>query len=263
MACDDILQTFEADHSEQVKTWNLTINDTQPIFFYCDAIDSCHPNGMVGVINPNSSVSLENQYQAAIAAPYQLAPGQSFPAEGGGPTTNTSTSAQSSTAASSNGSPSNSHLSGGAIAGIAVGAIAVLLLAAALFYFVGRSKTYHDLLGHKASSTQEGQCSQTSDMGPWSPAGPMSPASPNARFSAVTAYSHLQAPPPGRFIGYNRRTGAPEFATEVPESPPPNIDLLGGFNPQLRVSGVVPTEQVSVELPGDAPAVAEKGPTEK
>ena len=248
-------ETFEADGREQVPTWNLTINDTEPIFFYCNAVDSCHPNGMVGVINPNSSVSLANQYQAAVAAPYELAPGQPFPAEGSG----SPTSAPSSPAASatnSAASSSSSHLSGGAIAGIVVGVIFVLLLAAALFYFVGRSKTYRDILGGKGSSAPGGQGSQMGDLGPWSPAGPMSPALPDARFSGTTAYSQVQGPIQGRFIGYNTQTGEPEFAADDPEGLQ-HGNMLGGFSPQLGGGGFVPNKHVSVELPGDGPVVAE------
>lgn len=96
------------------------------------------------------------------------------------------------------------------------------------------------------------------DMGPWSPAGPMSPGLPDARFSAVsTAYSQVQGPGQGRFIGYNRQTGAPEFAADDHEGLQPGANVVGGFSPQLRGSGFVPNEHVSAELPGDAPAVAE------
>ena len=246
-------QTFEADGREQVPTWNLTINDTQPIFFYCNAVNSCHPNGMVGVINPNSSVSLANQYQAAVAAPYELAPGQPFPAEGSG----TPTSAPSSPAANPTNTASSSHLSGGAIAGIAIGAIFVLLLAAALFYFVGRSKTYRDILGGKGSSAPGGHGSQMGDLGPWSPAGPMSPRVPDTRFSTgTTVYSQMQGPTQGRFLGYNRQTGAPEFTADDPDGLQ-HGNMLGGFSPQLGGGGFVPSKHLSAELPGDGPTVAE------
>jgi hypothetical protein len=136
-----------------------------------------------------------------------------------------------------------------------------LLLAAALFYFVGRSKSYHDIIHGKGSSAQGGQGSQIGDLGPWSPAGPLTPGQQHdTRFSGMTAYSQMQGPPEGRFIGYNRDTGAPEFAQEAPESPQP---LPGGFSPQVKPGSFVPNKHQSVELPGDAPAVAEKGPTER
>ena len=38
---------------EQTQSYNLTINDTSPIWFYCTAIDSCTPNGEY-----NSAISL-------------------------------------------------------------------------------------------------------------------------------------------------------------------------------------------------------------
>ena len=96
------------------------------------------------------------------------------------------------------------------------------------------------------------------DMGPWSPAGPISPGLPDARFSTgTTAYSQVQGPTQGRFIGYNRQTGAPEFATDDPEGLQPGANLVGGFSPQLGGAGFVPNKHVSAELPGDAPAVAE------
>jgi plastocyanin len=41
-----------------MQSYNLTVNDTSPIWFYCDAIDSCL-NGMVGVINPVWTSSLQ------------------------------------------------------------------------------------------------------------------------------------------------------------------------------------------------------------
>ena len=37
---------------QQPPTWNLTINDTEPIFLYCAAPGSCINYQMVGVINP-------------------------------------------------------------------------------------------------------------------------------------------------------------------------------------------------------------------
>jgi hypothetical protein len=33
-------------------TYNYTVKDKDPVWFYCTAIDSCNVNGMVGAINP-------------------------------------------------------------------------------------------------------------------------------------------------------------------------------------------------------------------
>ncbi len=57
-------------------TWTVRINDTDPIFFYCSAPGSCINYGMVGVINPNASTSLEVQREGAEKSSFMLQPGQ-------------------------------------------------------------------------------------------------------------------------------------------------------------------------------------------
>lgn len=100
---------------------------------------------MVGAINPNSTQTLASQVQAAAQADFQIAPGDPIPAEA------TSTLANyyppTGTPAPSNGtSHGSSSLSGGAIAGIVVGSVAFLVICAALFFFVGRSKSLKETL---------------------------------------------------------------------------------------------------------------------
>ncbi|KAK5002765.1 Pho80p cyclin, partial [Cryomyces antarcticus] len=129
-------------------TFELTINDTNPIFYYCAAPGSCINFAMVGVINPNSSVSLATQQALAHKADYMLVPGEHFPAEASSSlaslaaastsTSPTSSAAATSTSAAPAANATTSHkLSTGAIVGIAIGGAAVLLLAAALFFFIG------------------------------------------------------------------------------------------------------------------------------
>lgn len=214
------------------KTWNLTINNTEPIWFYCDALDSCTPNGMVGVINPQNGSSYSLQQTTAMDAVYQLAPGQAWPAEGSQP------------ASSSNGH--STSLSGGAIAGIVVGSIAFVAIVAALAFFIARSRAYGKFFKHAQSQPPISEVGDHSSappgsLPPWSdgtpsrmgsPPPPM-PGSPPigsekaanpARWSDSTAFSHINqqrfaSPPPQEhmmFIGYNRQTGAPEFAPELP-----------------------------------------------
>ncbi len=98
---------------------------------------------MVGAINANSTQTLASQIQAAKNADFQLAVGDPVPNEAtstilNGPTT----SSQPSSSSSSGGV----HLSGGAIAGIVVGGVAFLAICAALFFFVGRSKSLKEVI---------------------------------------------------------------------------------------------------------------------
>lgn len=131
-------------------TWSLTVNDTDPVFFYCGAINSCIGWQMVGVINPNASTSLEVQKQKAKDSSFMLTPGMDWPDEGSIPSgvATTSYSTPSATAggstATSTAAPSSSHgLSSGAIAGIAIGGAAVLVIAGIAIWFCGRQSRKH------------------------------------------------------------------------------------------------------------------------
>ncbi|KAL9075643.1 MAG: hypothetical protein Q9161_001394 [Pseudevernia consocians] len=142
---------------QQPPTWNLTINDTEPIFLYCAAPGSCINYQMVAVINPNDSVSLATQKEDASNAQYMLAPGQPFPSEAGVPsgdvnpgtnanaTTSQSSSTQATTSsaayASYTADASSQKLSTGAIVGIVIAGVAVAVLVGALFFLLGRQKT--------------------------------------------------------------------------------------------------------------------------
>ncbi|KAK3070628.1 hypothetical protein LTR53_010112 [Teratosphaeriaceae sp. CCFEE 6253] len=159
--------------TNDILTWNLTINDTSPVFYYCGAPGSCIGHGMLGVINPDASVSLSTQITLSSQADYMLEPGQPLPeaaresasdlaasattatvtvtASNPATTLMTTTSSapiaasQTPSAAATTSSPSSS-LSHGAIAGIAIGVILVATLLAALFFFLGRTKTMKDEL---------------------------------------------------------------------------------------------------------------------
>ncbi|GME64441.1 Cupredoxin [Neofusicoccum parvum] len=224
------------DSFTQRETWNLTVNSTDPIWFYCDALESCSPNGMVGVINPTNDTSIDLQHQQAVDSAYQLAPGQTWPAEGTQST-------------SSGSSHHSSKLSGGAIAGIVVGGVAFVAMAAALTFYIGRNNAYSKFFKHAHSQppmseiggeagAAGGHGGGGSSMPPWSDHTPSRMGSPpptmpgspplgsekppnQARWSDSTAFSHqrLGSPPPQdhmTFVGYNRQTGAPEFSSELP-----------------------------------------------
>ncbi|KAI1759020.1 hypothetical protein GGR53DRAFT_184251 [Hypoxylon sp. FL1150] len=149
---NDPVQSFfsgavEQDTLQDPKpTWDLLVNDTDPVFFYCSAPDSCLKWGMVGVINPNDTFTLAIQKEFQENSTFQLSPGEAFPDEGSPSSTTTSSgvpaSTSSWTAASTNlptGSDStNTSLSGGAIAGIVIGVAAVIVIVVALVYVCGR-----------------------------------------------------------------------------------------------------------------------------
>ena len=132
-------------------SWSVAVNDTNPIFFYCSAPDSCLKSLMMGVINPNASESLQVQRDSVTNSSIMLQPGQAWPAEGSStilPTT-TVTSAPTSastpysqpaatTSAAATASSHKSSLSTGAIAGIAIGGAAVLIAAGVLIWWCGR-----------------------------------------------------------------------------------------------------------------------------
>ncbi|KAF8863311.1 hypothetical protein BDZ45DRAFT_798285 [Acephala macrosclerotiorum] len=146
-------------------TFQVLINDTDPIFFYCSAPGACIDDGMVGVINPNKTETFALQQAYAKNATLMLSPGEYFPKETTPSTSTTASSTSSSTASATSTSstptsststsstptpsPSSSPvLSGGAIAGIAIGGFAVLLIGAVLLYLCGRQKTMSEMLHH-------------------------------------------------------------------------------------------------------------------
>jgi hypothetical protein len=113
----------------------VTINDTSPIWFYCTALQSCSNNGMIGVINPAYGSSIEIQKQAAINAPFQLLPGDVWPAEGSA----TSSAAVPSPSASAV-DESKAGISNGAIAGIVVAATFPIAAAVIILYRLAMSR---------------------------------------------------------------------------------------------------------------------------
>jgi hypothetical protein len=131
-------------------SWQITINDTDPIFYYCGAPGSCINYQMVGVINPNASTSLVTQKQLAGESTFMLLPGEPWPEEDENPfstsapsssatSTPTATNAPAETTSSAPESSGHHGLSPGAIAGIAIGAAAVALGAAVALFLCGRN----------------------------------------------------------------------------------------------------------------------------
>ncbi|RJE26401.1 extracellular serine-rich protein [Aspergillus sclerotialis] len=75
--------------------WSLTVNDTNPIWFYCGQVGHCQA-GMVGVINPSGSDMLDSFKSAASNAN-----GQSVPSKAQGGILGTSRAGQTTTTSSS------------------------------------------------------------------------------------------------------------------------------------------------------------------
>jgi hypothetical protein len=166
--------------------FNITINDTQPIFFYCGAPGSCVDKFMVGAINPNSTQTLNGQVQAAKDADFQLVLGESVPNEA------TSTLRNGPTGAASNDNSSGgggTHLSSGVIAGIVVGAVAFLVICAALFFFVGRSKSLKEVIKRQDANARV----SGSHMGAASPGMPYSPTPGYAEAGHLPPYAQHNA----------------------------------------------------------------------
>ncbi|KAG9195498.1 hypothetical protein G6011_00619 [Alternaria panax] len=138
-------ETQWVNNTNELTYFNITINSTEPIFFYCAAPNSCLGEHMVGAINPNSTQTLASQVHAAAAADFQVAPGEPIPAEATSTLSNAPTSTGTPTP-NSGGNDGGHSLSTGAIVGIAVGGVAFLTICAALFFFVGRSKSLKEVI---------------------------------------------------------------------------------------------------------------------
>lgn len=238
---------------------------------------------MVGVINPLESQSIDKQIATAKKAAYQLAPGEALPVEGASPTSSATPSPSASAAAH------KSTLSGGAIAGIVIGGLSILAIAMALFYFMGRSKTYKDMFkaSRGGTSSHPDAPSETGNdrVGPWIPSPRGTASTPyqdnpslsqgsqgyqDHRISQMT-YNSIAPSHSGTFVGYNRNTGEPEFAAEVAadhsgalystKSSP--AQKQGGWAtpqpPPLGFQSAAPIPEAQVyEAPGDTPRRAEK-----
>ncbi|PMD41889.1 hypothetical protein L207DRAFT_582311 [Hyaloscypha variabilis F] len=137
-------------------SFQVTINDTAPIFFYCSQTDACF-QGMVGVINPNATQTFKSQMAYALNATVEFSPEQTFLPEALPTTSFSRTTTYTGATAPPTVAPAtttsavplptkSSSLPTGAIIGIAIGGVALLALAAALLYMCGRQKTVKDML---------------------------------------------------------------------------------------------------------------------
>ncbi|KAL2154878.1 hypothetical protein VTH82DRAFT_3554 [Thermothelomyces myriococcoides] len=124
--------------SNDLPSYSVRVNDTEPIFYYCAAPGSCVDYHMIGVINPNETHTLAKQLEYAENMTYQLMPGEPFPSETPVPTPTPGRPRDPNDDDDDDDDDGGSGLSAGAIAGIAIGGAAVLILGAALLYLCGR-----------------------------------------------------------------------------------------------------------------------------
>ncbi|KAG9232013.1 hypothetical protein BJ875DRAFT_98988 [Amylocarpus encephaloides] len=133
--------------------FRIEVNDTNTFFFYCSSPGACS-DGMVGVVNPNSTFSFKAQLNYTTKAKLFLSPGEGFPEEvakttsaGATPSPTPTSGANTAPATTSSATvpADHKHLSTGVIIGIALGGFAVLVLAAALMYMFGRQKTMKEI----------------------------------------------------------------------------------------------------------------------
>jgi len=208
--------------TDAIQEWNLTVNSTEPVFFYCSALESCNKGGMLGVINSNKTMTLD--YQRALALSentIQLSPGDPIPAEASSTIihstsavpTSTSSSTPTSTPTIAPVTTNHGHhgLSGGAIAGIAIGGVAVLLLCGLLFFYMGRTKSLKDVLRRNSATVPVSQTPQDPSYG-YGFVGQQSPHDYYRQSSHLPPYGHgLYAGPPSEAPGSQGFTQA-EFA---------------------------------------------------
>lgn len=135
------------------------VNNTNPIWFYCSAPDSCKKYKMVGVINIDSSKNtLQSVKKAASEVDFSLSPGEPIPSDS---SQSGATPSASSTTPSSGSTGGSSALSGGAVAGIVIGAIGAFALVGLLFFLVGRKKKADEVKEKAAADAEAAANAQT------------------------------------------------------------------------------------------------------
>ncbi|KAF1834022.1 hypothetical protein BDW02DRAFT_579891 [Decorospora gaudefroyi] len=220
-------------------TYSVLVNDTEPIFFYCSAPGSCLTYGMVGAVNPNATMSVEEQQALALESDYMLNPGEPFPAESPLPSNLPTSSAAPGAGAGAGagagvgvGGNKKGGLSTGAIAGIIIAAISLIILAALLFFFWGRTKSLKDEVDRKAGTLRRVSPSSSTAMlesgtGRTEEGGGGGGSGVGA--TGLGIYHHHQqsmtSPPPTQPMEQHQQIGfgysTPGYETAPPPPPPP------------------------------------------
>ncbi|KAL1895857.1 hypothetical protein Sste5346_004954 [Sporothrix stenoceras] len=204
-------------YSSDGPKFRVRINDTEPIFYYCSAPGSCIKHGMLGVINPNSTWTLEVQEEYAANTTIQLAPGDPLPSEmapttAGGPG-----------ATGSSSSKSSSNLSSGVIAGIVIGSIAgiIALVGLGILFLccARRRNSRWQQERHRRLNGGHHNGGVTDGMG-----NPLSPLSPTAR--------HVSSPGPGVVLGTSTMGDMNAYFTQVDYRHRTPLPILGQLHQQ-------------------------------
>lgn len=244
--------------------FQVRVNDTDPIFFYCSAPGACL-QGMVGVINPNSTETFDNQFAFSQNATEDFSPGENpFPVESAPvrtttatgatmtPTPSSSTSSATAAATTSAAAAASSHKSGlgtGPIVGIVIGAVAFAVLAGAVVYMCGRQKTIKEVLRHSHAPPPGTNSYQ-----------PASPGFSEANYPNMqkTGISSLMS---GRFSTQTPYGPGPGTETESYRSASPPVDERTGMmhaqhgimNPGSFGAGFPPGSPGSTQISGPSP----------
>jgi len=180
----------------------------------------------------NASVSLASQKQAAADSKYMLQPGEDFPSEGSPSssatisTTATSASSATPTSAATTAAATASHqgLSSGAIAGIVIGSSAVVLMAAALFFLLGRQKTLDDVIKRESFVTASNDSRGHGGAGVGGPNGYVASPGIISSSSSAATRKHQQRGDYHDGNGYDpRHPGQGEYLAPVPRHQSPGM----------------------------------------
>jgi len=140
---------------------------------------------MIGVINPNSTETLEGQINSLTSTSIMLQPGQAIPKEGSTSSTSSSTTTS-----------IHHSLSGGAIAGIAIASVLVVVLVGALTWYISRSQALKKSLELSHSSVSDA-------VQRWNNSFPGSPLPEKSQWELSIVQQDHKTPRPSVGYGYS------------------------------------------------------------
>jgi hypothetical protein len=236
---------FPVEDSSKPAEWDIVVDTTDPIWFYCSAPGSCIKYEMVGVINAeNPDRDIAAVKAGAAKADFVLSPGEPIPDESG------NVPGSQSSAPSSSNDDDSSSLSGGAIAGIVIGAVAAFALVGLLFFVVGRKKKAAELKNRTEAADAEAAAKQQPQL-------EHPPMYQDQAMDPRYSYVPPGSPPPESWNGTKpgHVSTIPDVSTErnpnrLSELPSQNYDPVEIYTPGLPEHTEVPQ---SPAVQSDAP----------